>query len=214
MRGSFSSRLTHGRIGEQAVLKWLRYMNRVVLPVCDTLINIEFRERCGPRLFVGNDALTAPDLLVFADDGVRWMEIKCKKYCTWYRNESLWMTGIDVRHFEQYIKVHQATCIHVDLVLYHPNETPRPKDVPHGCPEYAPRGVYCADILKLQEIYHHIGTDLDGNEMIYWDMQVLQPFLIAGTVEIEHACRIMDERFAETSTIVRSTEPFDVAPGF
>ena len=63
-------------------------------------------QKKSPRLFTsecGN--LIIPDLLVFKDDKIMWVEVKSKSAFTWHRKTETWQTGLDNNYWNDYISV-------------------------------------------------------------------------------------------------------------
>lgn len=163
--GDFERQLAFGRIAETQIAKWIISRGNLVLPVYD----VEIESGKGPRLFGGMDGeLIAPDLLVMSSKGVYWIEAKHKSVFTWHRNSRRWVTGIDVRHYEHYLKVDESTPFHVWLLFLHQRAEPSPIDKPHGCPKRCPTGLFGRPLLELQSCENHRHNNWGPHGMVYW----------------------------------------------
>src|SRR5690349_12943290 len=98
-----------GEIGEKAIALLKRLDGWIILPAYEK----EIQTGKGPRLFMpfgnANLKLVAPDMLAKRGREVCWIEAKHKTHFTWYAKTGRWQTGIDVRHYNDYLKVQECT---------------------------------------------------------------------------------------------------------
>lgn len=178
----FHDQLAIGQIAESAIAQWLRARGACVLPA----YQVEQASGKGPQLFTPDAGLVAPDLLVFtASRGILWIEAKHKSVFTWWRQSGSWTTGIDLRHYGDYLRVAKATHLPVWLLFFHRCSTPDPRDVAYGCPEECPTGLFGGDLFDLVTQEDHRTPPLDAKRtqgvlghgpsgMVYWDVAVLK----------------------------------------
>lgn len=176
----FERQLAFGQIAETLIAKWIIARGNLVLPIYD----VEVDTGKGPRLFGGVDSeLVAPDLLVMSANGVYWIEAKHKTVFTWHRISSQWTTGIDQRHYEHYLKVDEQTPWPVWLLFLHQCETPSEIDVPHGCPEKCPTGLFGHPLARLKDCENHRHNNWGSSGMVYWGHRSLT---LLATLETIH----------------------------
>lgn len=170
---SFQNNLDFGRVAESLIAKWIMANGYSVLPAYE----IEKHQGKGPQLFRANAQYVAPDILAIGSN-IFWAEAKHKTVFTWHRNTKQWTTGIDLRHYEEYLKVQECTNIPVWLFFYHKSPVPSFDDIRHGCPEACPTGLFGGKISELREREHHRCLPLDYQRsgylghghsgMVYW----------------------------------------------
>lgn len=165
---SFASKLRRGKIGEGHIAAWLRRNGYHVLPVYET----EMDTGKGPALYQAiGDPLIAPDMLVFKNhERVSWIEAKTKSAFTWHRITKRWVTGIDLHHYEDYIKVAEVSPWPVYLLFLQMEG--QAKDSPEGCPT----GLYGGELSQLQNHENHRHNNWGKGGMIYWASDVLTKF--------------------------------------
>lgn len=189
---SFAEKLAIGKVGESLIARYLMSRGHSVLPVYE----IEKSHGKGPQLFSSKRETVAPDMLMFTNGGVFFIEAKHKSVFTWHRNSGQWTTGIDLRHYGEYLKVAKSTQLPVWLMFYHKNTTPDQRDVQHGCPAECPTGLFCGEIFSLVIDENHrslpfnparefVGHGHSG--MVYWKESTLRK--IASVEEVE-SCRL------------------------
>lgn len=186
----FNDCFAFGRIAEGAIAKWLvRAQNYSILPAYE----IEIPSGKGPRLLTKSSELISPDLYAIKVNDLmvivtRWVEAKHKERFTWHRNSQNWQTGIDLKHYEDYWKVRQATCTGVYIMFLHRNEKPSRRDIASGSPDICPTGLFCREIGYLRKHEHHRDSyDKCGHTypMVYWNHQDLK--IIATLDEVRSA---------------------------
>ena len=188
---SFQQTLQTGRIAEGLIARWLISRGASVMPAYE----IEKSSGKGPQLFQLDGELVAPDMLVFSQGGIHWVESKHKTVFTWHRVSSQWTTGIDLRHYGDYLNVAKQTKTPVWLLFFHGESQPSPNDVNHGCPEECPTGLFGGNLASLSLIENHRSPHLSHDRtgcvghgrsgMVYWAVGRLQ--LLATKAEVLNA---------------------------
>lgn len=171
---SFQEKLATGKVGESLIAKYMMARGHAVLPVYE----IEKSAGKGPQLFALEKGLVAPDMLVFTANGAMFVEAKHKSVFTWHRSTSQWTTGIDLRHYGDYLRVAKRTQLPVWLMFYHREDAPDAKDIPHGCPDKCPTGLFGGELFGLLLKENHRSKPFDPNRsgfvghgnsgMVYW----------------------------------------------
>lgn len=169
---AFANQLAYGRAAESAIARWLRSKGRTVLPVYEKI----FDDGKGPQVFTPKDSLVAPDLLVWKDDRATWIEAKHKTAFTWHRITGRWVTGIDLRHYEHYLKVAQSSPWPVWLLFLH--EGGHAKD----SPETSPAGLFGNELLYLSRNVNHKSDKWGRSGMVYWARQTLKKLANLDTI--------------------------------
>ncbi len=177
---SFAEKLAFGKVAEGFIAKWLMARGNSVLPVYE----IEKSTGKGPQLFGLDSSLVAPDMVAFTENGVVWIEAKHKSVFTWHRNTQQWTTGIDLRHYGDYLKVAKSTKLPVWLMFFHRSSTPSDGDQRMGCPAQCPIGLFGGDIFDLVPKENHRTPPLDyfregakghgRSGMVYWSVSELK----------------------------------------
>lgn len=173
---TFSEKLERELMGESAVSRWLIAKGWTVLPAYE----VEVGRGKGPRLFTGDGQLIAPDLLIFNERKVMWCEAKTKSSFTWHRKSASWQTGIDGRHWRDYVEVASRTPFPVWL-LFLQRPGGMEKETPEGM--RSPSWLYGNTIESLQGAIDHEFEDVGSGGMVYWRIDALQR--IAGYEDFE-----------------------------
>lgn len=172
----FNEKLAYGQTGESAIANWFKHKGYMVLPVYEKIIDTGK----GPQLFLpDNEKLIAPDMFVFDANNSWWIEAKHKAAFSWHRNSESWVTGIDLHHYEHYLKVNDATPWEVWLLFLHKGG--RAKDSPPN----SPAGLFGNTLDKLRKTENHRHMNWGKYGMVYWRRDSLQ--LIAALEEVEAA---------------------------
>lgn len=162
---AFQQNLAFGQVAESRIARWIRGRGQAVLPVYD----IEYETGKGPRLFLGVDTkLVAPDLAVFARGRVIWVEVKHKTAFSWGYTRRRWETGIDLHHYEDYLRVMDETELPVWLLFLHPQSKPSADDQRHNCPPECPVGLFGGSLEYLLENESHRHANHGPSGMVYW----------------------------------------------
>jgi hypothetical protein len=162
---AFERRLTRGQIGETAVARWLRRNGKTVIPVYGDALDTGK----GPQLFLPDDqSLIAPDMLVYWDTKVVWIESKRRAAFTWHRNTKCWTTGTNFRHYLDYCKVDDHSPWPVWLFFLQEGGQDR------GSPyEDSPSGLYGNKLSILRNSEHHRSDRWGMSGMVYWSIDSL-----------------------------------------
>jgi hypothetical protein len=177
---AFSDSLRYGQAGESVIAQWLRGKGYTVMPVYEKI----FDTGKGPQLYLPNDEkLIAPDMLAInGKDNIRWIEAKHKTAFSWHRISNSWVTGIDLRHYHDYLKVAVLSPWPVWLLFLHRGG--QAKDSPAN----SPAGLFGNPISYLKDNESH-RSDKWANGMVYWSRSKLQ--LLAALEEIEQLGRVV-----------------------
>lgn len=155
---SFQAQLAYGKAAETAIAGWLMSRGNCVLPVYEKIID----EGKGPQLFTSNTELVAPDLVAFKEGKARLIEAKHKTGFTWHRITQRWVTGIDLRHYKDYLSVASATDVPVWLLFLHEGGTAK------DSPAESPAGLFGNEIFALRENENHRHENWGMSGMVYW----------------------------------------------
>jgi hypothetical protein len=179
---SFALRLSYGRIAENKIAQWLMAKGSLVLPVYETELEGSAK---GPRVFLCDSELVAPDLLVFTKQRAHWIEAKRKSRFTWHRKTRTWQTGIDVGCYNHYLQIADQSPFPLWLLFLHEDSTPDARDIHAGSEPQCPVGLYGRDIQKLRHVVDHSHNNWGRTGMVYWRESVLQR--IATIAEVNAA---------------------------
>lgn len=164
----FSACLSFGVIGEGEISKWLRSVGFNVLPAYEK----EIDNGKGPRLFTASfGELITPDMLVFGNDKIIWVEAKTKTAFTWYRISQKWQDGIDEHHWNQYCEVSKISNWPVWIFFLH-----RPGGVAKDTPpeREPPTGLYGNELSILETKIDHKSDKWGSSGMVYWNIDALR----------------------------------------
>ncbi len=164
MVSDFAQTLAMGVAAEEALTAWLRRQGHVVLPIAQAIGNGN-----GPRLYCPDAVITVPDLIVLGTDGKPvWLESKAKGSFSLHRTTGDWVTGIDIRHYQNYLDVMQRTGWGVWLLFV-------AESAQYGAPR---AGLYAARLDELQQREHHRWTSprnqYGKGGMVYWGVDVFE----------------------------------------
>ena len=122
-------------------------------------------------------------MLVFTHCGITWVEAKHKTVFTWHRLTERWTTGIDKRHYIEYLRVSWRTKFPVWLMFCHRESLPSDIDIRHGCPPECPTGLFGGELFRLVADESHRSQPYDPNRtgfvghgksgMVYWAVDAL-----------------------------------------
>lgn len=160
---SFEAQLQVGRLGESKIAQWLIGRGFNVLPAYE----IEISHGKGPRVFTAEGGIISPDLLAFNRKKTVWIEAKHKSAFTWHRRTSTWQTGIDRRHWLEYLRVAGLVDWPVWILFLHEPGCAA-KDTPPGM--VSPSGLFGNDIRKLRQSVDHEHENWGPSGMVYWKM--------------------------------------------
>jgi len=159
----FHQRLAEGKLGESIIATWLKSRGFNILPIYEK----EIDEGKGPTVFSadGRDII-APDLLVFNNEKIFWIEAKHKEAFTLYRKTNEFMTGIDLKHYEDYLRISKLVDWPVWLMFLQKGGTA--KDSPKSN-----SGFYGQSLQNLDKTIHHYSYNWGDTGMVYWSENVL-----------------------------------------
>lgn len=161
---AFQKNLAWGQLAETDIAKWLVSRGNTVVPAYD----IEYHTGKGPRAFHIGGQFAVPDLLVFDARKVLWIEAKHKTTFSWYRKSYEWQTGIDLKHWRDYLQVRTLTSLDVWLLFLHRSRIPSQQDLAHDCPAECPVGLFGNNIDTLANCADHKSDKHGRSGMIYW----------------------------------------------
>lgn len=175
---NFDSQLRYGQAGESAIAKWLRKNGATVLPVYEKIIDTGK----GPQLFTPDAKLIAPDMLIYQGKEVQWIEAKHKTAFSMHRRTGQWVTGIDIRHYEDYCAVDSLSPWAVWLLFLHRGG--QAKDSPAN----SPSGLFGNALKILRKCENHRHGNWGSGGMVYWAIGSLR--LLATLEQVEAAGRV------------------------
>jgi len=187
---AFNENLKIGQMTEGLISRWLMARcNAAIMPAYEK----EMDTGKGPQVFTKERDFVSPDMLVFSEKGIKWIESKHKTVFSWHRITKRWVTGIDLRHYTDYLRVAKETKLPVWLLFYHESSTPADKDIAYGCPGACPVGLYGGDLFDLVAKENHRTEPFNPNRagmkghgrtgMVYWSVDALK--LIATKEDVE-----------------------------
>lgn len=175
---AFNKSLAFGKVGESYIAQWLKSRGFHVLPVYD----VPKDNGAGPALFTaGHGALVAPDILAIKSDNrppAIWIEAKTKNAFSWHRITGRWVTGIDQRHYTDYLEVAELSPWPVWLLFLH--YAGRAKDTPPDME--SPTGLFGGTLGKLAHCENHRSDKHGKTGMVYWALRDLTRIADLDTV--------------------------------
>lgn len=169
---AFEAALKYGVAGETAIARWLRARGNAVMPVYEKIVDTGK----GPQIYLMDIELIAPDFLTFKGGQALWIEAKHKTAFAWNRQRSLWVTGIDKRHYEHYLRVAEESGWPVWLLFLH--EGGQAKD----SPATSPSGLYGGNLAYLSQNINHTSDKWGRHGMVYWAERTLKKLADLQTV--------------------------------
>lgn len=157
---SFAETLEFGKLGECVVATAMTCRGYSVLPVYE----IQRGNYKGPRVFAPKGQRVAPDMFCMKPKDRFFVEAKRKSVFSWHRNTQRWVTGIDMRHYEDYKLILEETGIRILLVFLHEKAEPDPRDVMY-CPGKCPTGMFAVSVDKPT---NHENDKWGPSGMVYW----------------------------------------------
>src|SRR3972149_6947123 len=159
MNDNFYDHLSFGKAAESLIARYFMRCGYVINPIYEIIIN----EGKGPQLFTMARSLVAPDLLITKPDHLTaWIEAKHKTGFTWHRITGRWVTGIDLRHYEDYLRVEEITPWPVWLLFL--QEGGQTKDSPVD----SPAGLFGNGLHFLRQNENHRSGKWGKSGMVYW----------------------------------------------
>ena len=166
--GHFDKQLATGQLGESDIALWCKSRGNCVMPVYEK----EIDTGKGPRFFTPEGQLVAPDMFIMPP--MIWIEAKHKTHFTWHRKTSRWVTGVDLKHYQDYREVQRISGRPVWLLFLHRESLPWHKDQDAGCPPRCPVGLFGNDIEKLAANENHRHDNWGRSGMVYWAERTLK----------------------------------------
>jgi hypothetical protein len=179
----FSKNLPFGKQGESEIALWVRYRGSHVLPVYEKELN----EGKGPQLFLSSGELIAPDMLVFNSNNLKacWIEAKHKSVFSWHRITEKWVTGIDIRHYNNYLELLELSPWPIWLLFLHKEDRCEIRGEPYPCPV----GLFGNTLEYLKNNVNHRHTNWGKSGMVYWAYSSLK--LLATLGEVQEAVKAL-----------------------
>lgn len=100
-------------------------------------------------------------MFVFGDEKIFWAEVKTKSAFTWHRITECFVTGIDLHHYNDYIKIQECIGLPIWLFFYH-------KDGAAKDSEPGPSGLFAQELGYLMKNENHRYMHYGRHGMIYW----------------------------------------------
>lgn len=164
----FKQTLEEGLLGEGHIARWLNRRGWNVLPA----YQVELDTGKGPRFYTADaGALVTPDILAIRGGQIWWVEAKTKSAFTLYRKDNTIQTGIDRRHWQEYLKVREVTPFPIWLLFLH-----KPGQSLAGDPlgRISPCGLFGEEIGVLCDCVDHESDKHGPTGMVYWRLESLQ----------------------------------------
>ncbi len=158
----FNKQLQMGKTGETEIAEWLISRGSQVLPVYEIAEN-QFK---GPTLYTLGEVIIAPDIIAFTDGKITFIEAKHKNAFSWYRNKQIWTTGIDKKHYMEYLKIQEETKVNVWILFLHRGG--QAKDSPPS-----PSGLFANSLSVLSKNIDHESDRHGKSGMVYWNKEAL-----------------------------------------
>ena len=160
----FERNLVQGKIGESEIARWLQRRGHHILPVYE----IEKGQYKGPAVYTSNgESLIAPDLLAFGKGKITWIEAKHKTAFSWHRITQKWVTGIDLHHYFQYLKVMDIVDWPVWILFLHDGGTAKDS-------AQSESGLFGNSLEYLKDHENHRHKNHGKSGMVYWDRASLR----------------------------------------
>jgi len=161
----FKEQLKFGQIGEGKISQWLMDKGFSILPVYEKIID----SGKGPQLYFPNGKkLIAPDMFIFKGNNAFWIEAKHKTAFSWHRISKRWVTGIDLRHYTDYLEVDDNT--EWPVVLFFLHRGGQAKD----SPAESPQGLFGNKLSFLRKNESHRHQNWGNSGMVYWSIDKLK----------------------------------------
>ena len=155
---NFKKQLEVGKTGETEIAKWLMSRGFNVLPIYE-IAEGQFK---GPALFSsGGENIIAPDMLVFRDEKILWVEAKHKEAFTYHRITKRFVTGIDLHHYGQYRKINSLVAWPVWLLFLHRGGAAKDS-------EKSKSGLFGGELSYLETCENHRHDNWGKSGMVYW----------------------------------------------
>lgn len=156
---NFSQSLEIGKVGESQIATWLKNRGAHILPIYEIADN----QYKGPALYCSNgETIIAPDMVVFNNNGITFIEAKHKEGFSWFRRNQTWVTGIDIHHYEQYQKMQTALGLPVWILFLHKGGSAKDS-------AQSPSGLFGDSLDRLVKKESHRSVKWGKSGMVYWN---------------------------------------------
>jgi len=160
----FETQLKAGKVGESQIAQWLKSRGYNILPIYE----IEKGQYAGPAVYTAdNNKIIAPDMLVFKDEKVIWVEAKHKNAFTWHRMSEQFVTGIDLNHYFDYQKIAKIVVWPVWILFLHREGIAKNS-------HQGPTGLFGNDLKYLIKHENHRHKNWGKHGMVYWAVEHLK----------------------------------------
>jgi len=178
---SFKEQLVRGKVGEGKIARWLMRKGWAIIPVYE----IEGGKREGPKVFTSDGNCVSPDMIAHKDRTV-FVEAKTKTVFSWFRKSQCWVTGIDLKHFDDYIKIaSRFPTWDFWLLFLHESSSPSAADALERCPNECPIGLFGGSLSYLEKNFSHKSPFHGQSGMVYWRHENLK--MLAPLEELNYA---------------------------
>lgn len=157
---NFQKNLDFGKTGESIIANYLKNRGWAILPVYEKIID----EGKGPQIFVVDRDFIAPDMLAFTQEDIYFVEAKHKSVFSWYRKTQKWVTGMDIKHYKDYLEVDRRFPFPVWLFFLHTERFCNKRDEPYPCNT----GLYAERLSVLKNKESHTSDKWGNSGMVYW----------------------------------------------
>ena len=106
-------------------------------------------------------------MLTYKGADVRWIEAKTKTSFTWHRLSRKWVTGIDLRHYCDYLRLAASSPWPIWILFLH-TEPRGAKDTPAEQVGKSPTGLFGNQLSFLSEHENHRHSNWGNSGMVYW----------------------------------------------
>lgn len=113
---SFEEKLAFGKEGEHEVGEYFMNRGYSLLPL------YQFEDKLAPKIYTNSGVIISPDIFVSGRHKAFWVEVKTKK--RWIKFKGTLETGLNNRHYDEYIKIRQNTGLPLYVVFNHKEDDP------------------------------------------------------------------------------------------
>ncbi len=113
---SFEEKLAFGKEGEHEVGEYFMRRGYSLLPL------YQFSEDLAPKIYNDGGVIISPDIFVAGLKKAFWVEVKTKN--RWIKYLGNLETGLNERHFNEYLRINRKTELPVYVVFNHKEDMP------------------------------------------------------------------------------------------
>lgn len=113
---NFKEQLAIGKEGEHEIGNYFMNKNYSILPL------YQFEDNIAPKVFTLNNTLTSPDMFISGNNKCFWVEVKTK--FRWVNYNNIIETGINEKHYRQYLSIAEKTTLPIYLIFNHKKTPP------------------------------------------------------------------------------------------